>query len=340
VPAWLADPAIRWALPLPVLLALAPLVWRFFRETWARLEEEALAHRQALAAEGKIDLRPAVAMAFGTFVILVLEVFGRSAVFIAHFLPRLEAAVAEHAFLRDTLATYGDLVAKSWWAGTRVVGYLSPLLLWRFAFPQDRLADMGLRLRGFREHAWLYALFLVIIVPILWLAGREADFAEQYPIFPRAGRSWLDFVIWELGYLAQFFALEVFFRGFWLRACRGLGVGAIFSMVVPYTMIHLGKPYFEACGAIVAGTVLGSLSARTRSIWAGFLVHATVGLLMDIRALGIKGQLPERWTATSSGGLRFPYWDAAIWGAWVLALVVLLVHGWPRLRRARRKSAV
>ena len=49
-------------------------------------------------------------------------------------------------------------------------------------------------------------------------------------------------------------------------------------MVVPYCMIHYGKPYLEAGAAIIAGVVLGSLSMRTRSIWAGFLVHGTVAI--------------------------------------------------------------
>ena len=54
---------------------------------------------------------------------------------------------------------------------------------------------------------------------------------------------------------------------------RSFGAGAIWSMVVPYCMIHYGKPYLEACAAIIAGVVLGSLAMRTRSIYAGFLVH-------------------------------------------------------------------
>ena len=54
-------------------------------------------------------------------------------------------------------------------------------------------------------------------------------------------------------------------------------VAAIFCMAVPYAMIHFQKPYLESAAAVVAGVVLGSLSFRTRSIWAGFLVHATVG---------------------------------------------------------------
>ncbi len=42
-------------------------------------------------------------------------------------------------------------------------------------------------------------------------------------------------------------------------------------MVVPYCMIHYGKPYLEACAACVAGVILGSLSMKTRSIyWASW----------------------------------------------------------------------
>jgi membrane protease YdiL (CAAX protease family) len=87
-------------------------------------------------------------------------------------------------------------------------------------------------------------------------------------------------------YFCQFLALEMFFRGFWLGVLRrSFGSGAIFVMAVPYCMIHFGKPYLEACGAIVAGIALGSLSMKTRSIYQGFMVHITVAGLMDWLAL-------------------------------------------------------
>ena len=94
-------------------------------------------------------------------------------------------------------------------------------------------------------------------------------------------------------YFVQFFALEMFFRGFWLGALRrSFGSGAIFAMAVPYCMIHFGKPFLEANGAIVAGIALGSLSMRTKSIYQGFLVHITVAGLMDWLALSHRHALP------------------------------------------------
>jgi len=42
----------------------------------------------------------------------------------------------------------------------------------------------------------------------------------------------------------------------------------------------------------VAGVVLGSLAMRTRSIYAGFLVHITVAVGMDFLSLYKRGVLP------------------------------------------------
>jgi hypothetical protein len=121
-----------------------------------------------------------------------------------------------------------------------------------------------------------------------------------------------------------------------VRATRIFGVGAIFSMVVPYCMIHYGKPYLEACGAIVAGTVLGSLSMKTRSIYAGFLVHITVAILMDFLALEHRHALPKLLTPDSTKTFEFTKLKLVFWIVWVLALVVLAikgVHVFPRVRK-------
>ena len=72
-----------------------------------------------------------------------------------------------------------------------------------------------------------------------------------------------------------------------------MGSAAIFVMAVPYCMIHYGKPYLEAQGAIIAGVVLGSLAMRTRSIYAGFMVHVTIAGLMDWVALFMRDALPD-----------------------------------------------
>ncbi len=109
-------------------------------------------------------------------------------------------------------------------------------------------------------------------------------------------------------------------------------------MVVPYCMIHFGKPYLEACGAMVAGVVLGSLSMRTRSIYAGFLVHGTVAILMDVVSLDHRNALPTLLTPTSSRHVTFMHWTSLIWIAWALALAVVAWKAWRVWRRHRTRE--
>jgi membrane protease YdiL (CAAX protease family) len=154
--------------------------------------------------------------------------------------------------------------------------------------------DMGLRVTGFFKHLGLYALCLGVVLLAMTVVGKNSDFSSYYPFYSAASRSWFDLIVWESIYFLQFFGLEFFFRGFLLEALRRtMGSAAIFAVAVPYCMIHFGKPYLETHGAIIAGVVLGSLAMKTRSIYAGFLVHITVAFAMDYMALSGKGQLPH-----------------------------------------------
>ncbi len=335
---WLDLPAVKWALPIPLLAIIAPVVWRFFRGTWRELDAEALALRRDLAARGEVDYRPLVALTMVALILTMQEYYGRGDFYQQSIKPLVDqyARAHPHGFLNP--AVYDELYLRLWWGFTRIGGYLVPLCLWRFFFPRDHLADFGLRGTGFRAHAWIYATCVVVMVPVLWLVSYQRDFADFYPMYKMAGRSWFDFVAWELLYLGQFFTLEIFFRGFWLRAMRAFGAGAIWSMVVPYCMIHYGKPYLEACGAMVAGVVLGSLAMRTRSIYAGFLVHGTVAILMDVLALYRRHALPEALMPSGRHRMVFLYWSSLLWLAWIAALVVVALKIW-RATRGRRLAA-
>jgi membrane protease YdiL (CAAX protease family) len=332
---WIEHPAVKSVLPLPLMAAIAPLIWLFFRRTWRELDDEALVHRQALHARGEMDYRPVVALVLGALVLTGQEYYGRFGLWHEHLRRWLTSCFVNSPTALTRIDTYDELFGRGWWGLTRIGGYLLPLLVWRLFFRKDSLLDMGLRTRGFREHAWLYALFVTVMIPVMWIVAHQPDFGTYYPIYDLAGRSWTDFLVWEAIYIAQFLGLEIFFRGWWIRANRSFGMGAIFCMVVPYCMIHYGKPYLEADAAIIAGTVLGSLSMKTRSIWAGFLVHGTVGLLMDILALDRKHQLPTRLSPSSDHHLIFPYWHGVLWGVWIGALVVLSTTAWRRRAQLR-----
>jgi membrane protease YdiL (CAAX protease family) len=290
---------LKALLPLPILIAIAPAIWRIFRGTWAALDAEAARYRSELAASGDEDYRPAACFLIVAVVLTIQEYWGGRRFYDTLILPELQGLEAGGAaWLR--LRKYDELYGYLWWCLARVIGYvLIPLPLWKLLFPKDSLLDMGLRVRGFFHHVWIYGLCLVIVVPVMLLVARQSDFGTYYPFYKNASRSWADFAMWESMYWVQFFSLELFFRGWMVGALRRtMGSGAIFAMALPYCMIHYGKPYLEAHGAIVAGVVLGSLAMRTRSIYAGFLVHITVAVGMDLLALYKQDALPARlWAA-------------------------------------------
>jgi len=334
---WLRDPTIAWLLPIPVLVVLAPILHRVFGATWRELDAAALRERATLVVAGRIDLRPLVAPALGVFVLALQEYFGKWGFYEVALRPALSAFEQAHPGGLVDLATWGGLYGQLWWGLCRVGGYLLPIALWPLLFRGERRLDCGLRLAGLRQHLWIYALGLAVMVPLLLVVRRQPDFGAYYPFYRGAGRSWADLLAWEAIYAAQFFALEAFFRGWWLHATRTLGAASILGMVVPYTMIHFGKPWLEVSGAVVAGVVLGSLSARTRSIWAGFLVHATVGFLMDVLSLEHRGELPAR--AWPGGPATHPFggWTWLLVAAWLGALLLLAVDG-RRAWRGRRAA--
>ena len=267
-------------LPIPILLAILPIVWLFFRDTWRELDEDSQRERAKLLAEGKMDRRPFVALVLCAMILTLQEYYGGRTYFDQAIMPLLQKLDAAHPGMK--YGKFEELYGFAWWAGTRVFGYTLPFMVWKLFFRKDSLLDLGLRTKGFFDHAWIYGMFLAIVLPAMLIVSTSPDFGTYYPFYKQCPRSWFDFLVWEAMYFAQFFALEMFFRGFWLGALRrSFGSGAIFVMAVPYCMIHYGKPYLEACGAIVAGIALGSLSMKTKAIYQGFMVHITVALLMD-----------------------------------------------------------
>ena len=339
----LESPVAKLAISIVLLFVLAPVVVWFFRDTWAELDAQARRLREERGDRPTPDARVVLTFLLGALSLLLINFYGSHDFYDGSIQPYLQRWLARHPGAFDH-ATYRDLCYRVFWGLSRYVSYLLPLFVWPFVFKENPL-DLGLRVRGFREHAWIYLLCLVVVIPTLVVVSYSPEFNRYYPMYTGAGRSWLDFWVWEAVYVGQFLVLEIFFRGFWLRGTRILGTGAIFAMVVPYVMIHFPKPYLEACGAIVAGVVLGSLSMKTGSIWAGFLIHSTVAILMDLLALHQSGRLPVRLTPYAPAHYKFVHTTHVLWAVWAVALagLILLLHrrrkaGNPALAPAGRRG--
>jgi membrane protease YdiL (CAAX protease family) len=187
---------------------------------------------------------------------------------------------------RGRVDEYNELKGFAWWSSWRVIGYVIMPLLAIVAMSGERIRDYHMSFKGFTKHLWIYVLMFTLITPAVIIASTTQAFRHTYPFYRLANRSHFDLWTWEAFYAAQFVSLEIFFRGFLLHGLRrAFGANAIFVMIVPYCMIHYGKPLPETLGAIGAGVILGTLAMRTRSIWGGVLIHIGVAVTMDVLAL-------------------------------------------------------
>ncbi len=173
------------------------------------------------------------------------------------------------------------------WAGNTTAAYLfAPLLLTGLVLRRSP-AEFGCKFAGAHRGLPLYGLMLLVMLPLILLLSGSAGFRHTYPFY----RSLelpdpASLLAWELAYALQFVAVEYFFRGYLLHGTReALGPYAVLTSVIPYCMIHFGKPLPETLGAIAAGLVLGYMSLWLRSIWLGAALHIGVAWSMDAAVL-------------------------------------------------------
>lgn len=181
---------------------------------------------------------------------------------------------------------YAELLQLASWVTAIVVSYvLLPVLVIRFIYGES-LAEYYLGMRGLWRKLPVYLLVYLLFVPAIWLASTTAAFKATYPFYNYLHRSVFDLLAWEFLYALHFIAVEFLFRGFMLRGLsHWLGYRAIFIMLLPYTLIHVGKPFAEVIGAMFAAVILGTLAMRTRMIWGGVVIHISVALSMDLLAV-------------------------------------------------------
>ncbi len=200
-----------------------------------------------------------------------------------------DAWTATHPARENASAELGRL---AYWATGCIIAYLViPVFVVKVVL-REKLTDYGFALKGALKDSWIYGLMFAVVLPLVVLVSFDTHFQHTYPFY-RLGEGealWPRFWIWECLYFLQFLSLEFFFRGFLVHGTKHrLGYASIFVMMVPYCMIHFGKPMPETFGAIIAGIALGSLSLKARSIWLGVAIHVSVALTMDFASLWQKG---------------------------------------------------
>lgn len=206
-------------------------------------------------------------------------------------LPSRFAGTSFHQGLAERLgegyrAYFLLLPYQFWGVSSLVIRVLAPLAVVTIIL-RESPRDWGFRLTGQWEHLRPYVWFLAAMLPVLLLASSLGSFQAKYPLYPLAVEGGWHFWGYQLFYGMQFLGLEAFFRGFMVFGLYPrLGMYAVPVMVIPYTMIHFGKPAPETFAAILAGFILGYLALKSRSFLWGWMLHWGVAITMDVLVIG------------------------------------------------------
>jgi len=244
------------------------------------IEQLAIIDAEYLKSEKKTDFKCIGSLILALVMIVIQRYYGQS----RNFTGTFGSFVTNRPFPLVWSHLYSTFACL-------ILFFVIPYVFIRFVF-HERLRDHGFTLKGIKRYVPIYFAMILVVLPFVIIVSFSKSFSEYYPIYSNAGDSWGDLLIWEFSYGLYFLILEFLFRGFMIFSlARYLGSFSIFVMVVPYVMVHFGKPFSETIGSIIAGIFLGTLALRTRSIFGGVFIHIMIAWGMDILALLQKGQL-------------------------------------------------
>jgi membrane protease YdiL (CAAX protease family) len=179
-----------------------------------------------------------------------------------------------------------------WFLSTFVILFVIPVLFISL-HPRLRLRDYGVGLGDWRFSVKIFGilasvmLLAVLAIKIFKIQG----FMQYYPMFAvkRISGAQPDFLFWfiivELCFFLYFIGWEFFFRGLLVfPLSRRIGSLAALVGLVPFAIMHAGKPVVEAFGSIIAAWFLGILVLRARSFWVCPVLHFAIAFVMDLMA--------------------------------------------------------
>lgn len=164
----------------------------------------------------------------------------------------------------------------NYWASSLVYYFILPVFF-ILVFLRKNPLDFGLRPGNWR--VWLVHLGMAALIslPVLYIGSRFTSLDEYYAFE-------------ELGLLFYFLETLVYMLG-WEFICRGyllfglkekFGELSILIQLIPFVMLHFGKPEIETLSTIITGIIFGYIAYRGNSFWPAFLLHVFINIIFRV----------------------------------------------------------
>ncbi|MGE5440177.1 MAG: lysostaphin resistance A-like protein [Bacteroidota bacterium] len=169
-----------------------------------------------------------------------------------------------------------------WFLGDFGLLFLIPAFIIKFFF-KEKLSQYGLRKGDYAFGLKASGFALVLMLVIVWFISALPSFSASYPTLSSARDDWNMFFLFEAALLLYMLAWEFIWRGFMLFGLEEkFNYYTVLVQMLPFVILHNGKPVLETFGAILGALMLGVLALRTRSLYYGIIIHFSTLFSIDV----------------------------------------------------------
>ena len=191
-----------------------------------------------------------------------------------------EIVVICFATLFMILHSYREI--ENFWISSFIYFGIFPVLT-ILIFLRKNPLDFGLRLGNYRLWLPYILIFLAIAIPILYFTSDMSSVQGYY----RSHRNF-DLLKYVLQMGVYMLGWEFLFRGFMLFGLEEkFKEGSIIIQMIPFVLLHFGKPEIETISTIFTGLLWGYICYRGKSFWPAFIMHIVVNISNKAFVLGL-----------------------------------------------------
>lgn len=169
-----------------------------------------------------------------------------------------------------------------WFLADGLIMFAIPVLLIKFVL-KEKLRDYGFTLGDKKFGITTSLVFLAVMLVIVFIVSGSKEFLNAYPQGgKKVSESAANFILYETCILVYMLGWEFFWRGFMLFGLKPkFGYYSVFIQMIPFFILHKGKPELELFASIFAGIILGLQALRSGSFIYCWILHWIVMIAID-----------------------------------------------------------
>ena len=149
-----------------------------------------------------------------------------------------------------------------------------PILTILFILKKNPL-DFGLRLGDYKLWSFYVAITVIIAVPVLYIGSLFSSVSQYYT-------KSFDFYNFFIRMVPLLLVWEFILRGFLLFGLKErFKEASIIIQMVPFVLLHIGKPEIEILMCIPMGLWFGYIAYRGKSFWPAFITHTFINFTLS-----------------------------------------------------------